>query len=298
MNIKNVMIAGGGTLGSQIAWQTAFKGFDVIVYDAFEAGLEAGKGFHKQYAETFIAARGASQAEIDQTMARLRYTTDLSTAARDADLVSESVPESPEIKKGFYEELSAVARPQTIFTTNSSTMTPSEIVDAVGRPERFLALHFANPIWDANVGEVMGHPGTDPQIFEDVVAFARAIGMVPIPIHKEQNGYILNSLLVPFLMAALDLYFDDVADVEAIDRTWMISTGVKAGPCAVMDFIGMETIYNVAKLAGDTSGDERQLARAKRIKDEFVDQGRLGVKTGKGFYEYPNPSFLDPGFLQ
>lgn len=298
MKISNVMIAGAGTLGSQVAWQTAFSGFSVTVYDAFEEGLEAGKGFHKQFADVFLSTRGASQDQIDQTLARLHYTTDLAEAVQDADIVSESVPEDPKIKKSFYEELSKAAPAKTIFTTNSSTMVPSEIVDAVDRPEKFLALHFANGIWDANVGEVMGHPGTDPEVFDQVVAFARAIGMVPIPIHKEQNGYILNSLLIPLLTAALDLYFDGIADFETIDRTWMVSSRVQAGPFAAMDVIGMETIYNIGKLLGEKSGDEKWLTRAKRIKEDFIDQGKLGVKSGEGFYKYPDPSFADPDFLK
>lgn len=298
MKISNVMVAGAGTLGAQVSWQAAFSGFDVTVYDAFDSGLEEGKASHEQFAEMFSSSRGASQVLIDDTRARLSYTTDLAAAARDADIVSESVPEHPDIKKSFYEELCEVAPPTTILTTNSSTMTPSEIVDAVDRPERFLALHFANPVWNANVGEVMGHPQTDPEVFDLVVSFARAIGMVPIPIHKERSGYVLNSLLIPMFTAALDLYFDGIADCEVIDRTWMVSSRVKAGPCGAMDFIGLETVYNILQLAGQKTGDETQLARARRVREEFLDRGRLGVKSGAGFYRYPNPRFADPDFLK
>jgi len=211
MNIKKVTVAGGGTLGSQIAWQTAFKGFDVTVYDVFDKGIEASKSFHKQFAELFLKTRGASQEELDLTKGRLSYTTNLEEAVRDADLVSESIPEDVEIKKSFYKELARHAPERTIFTTNSSTTLPSEYAKETGRPGKFVALHFANGIWDANVGEVMGHPDTDPEVlhpdtdpevFDRVVEFAREIGMVPIPIHKEQNGYVLNSLLVPLLSAA------------------------------------------------------------------------------------------------
>jgi 3-hydroxyacyl-CoA dehydrogenase len=181
MKIANVTIAGAGTLGSQIAWQTAFNGFNVIVFDAFEKGLETAKVYHQQYAELFLESRGASQDEIDHTMARLSYTTDLAKAVKDADIVSESIPENIEIKQAFYQDMGKLAPEKTIFTTNSSTIIPSEIVIAVDRPERFLALHFANGIWDANVAEVMGHPGTAADIVDQVVEFARSIGMVPFP---------------------------------------------------------------------------------------------------------------------
>ncbi len=132
MNIKNVTIAGGGTLGSQIAWQTAFKGFNVTVYDAFDKGIEASKSFHKQFAELFLKTRDASQEEIDLTNSRLSYTTNLEEAVKDADLISESIPEDVGIKKSFYAELARVAPGRTIFTTNSSTTLPSEYANETG----------------------------------------------------------------------------------------------------------------------------------------------------------------------
>ncbi|NOR75875.1 MAG: 3-hydroxyacyl-CoA dehydrogenase [Draconibacterium sp.] len=298
MEIKNVMIAGGGTLGSQIAWQTAINGFNVIVYDAFEKGIEANKEFHKSFAELFLSERGASQEEIDATFARLSYTTDLGKSVKDADIVNESIPEKIEIKKAFYTELGKVAPEKTIFTTNSSTTLPSDYAEFTGRPAKFLALHFANGIWDSNVGEVMGHSGTDKDIFERVVQFAREIGMVPIPLHKEQNGYVLNTLLVPLLNAAFELLMNGVTDHESIDKTWMISTGVKRGPFGDADLIGMQTLYNVDMLWGEKLGNQTMLDRAAMIKKEYIDKGKMGVSSGEGFYKYPKPAFEDPDFLK
>ncbi|MCF6222875.1 MAG: 3-hydroxyacyl-CoA dehydrogenase [Flavobacteriaceae bacterium] len=298
MTIKNVTIAGGGTLGSQIAWQTAFHGFDVTVYDVFEKGLETSKNFHKKFAELFLKNRGVSQEKIDQTFARLRYTSHLENAVKDADLISESVPENIEIKKSFYKDLAKVAPEKTIFTTNSSTTLPSDYAEETGRPEKFLALHFANGIWDANVGEVMGHDRTDPKIFDIVVQFAKDIGMVPIPIHKEQGGYVLNSLLVPLISAALNLMKNEVSDIESIDKTWMISTGAKIGPFGIMDTVGMQTIYNIDILWGNKLGDKSLLDRAAFIKENFIDKGKMGKSAGEGFYKYPNPTFNDPDFLK
>lgn len=298
MKIRNVTIAGGGTLGSQIAWQTAFMGFHVIVYDAFDKGLEASKNFHKQFAELFSTTRGASKEDLDATLGRLSYTTNLSEAVKDADIISESVPESIEIKRSFYEELAKVAPEKTIFTTNSSTTLPSDYASYTGRPEKFLALHFANGIWDANVGEVMGHEGTDPKIFDRVIEFAKEIGMVPIPIHKEQNGYVLNSLLVPLLNAASNLLMNGVSDAESIDKTWMISTGVQMGPFGVMDIVGMQTIYNIDMLWGEKLKDQSYLDRAAFIKKEYIDKGKMGLSSGEGFYKYPNPRYSDPDFLK
>ncbi|WP_316928654.1 3-hydroxyacyl-CoA dehydrogenase [Gillisia sp. JM1] len=298
IKIENITIAGGGTLGSQIAWQSAFMGFNVVVYDAFDKGLEASRSFHKQYAELFRKSRGATKEEIEQTLSRLSYSTNLTEALKDADLLSESIPEDIEIKKSFYKELAKVAPEKTIFTTNSSTTLPSNYASYTGRPEKFLALHFANGIWDTNIGEVMGHAGTDPKIFDRVVKFASEIGMIPIPIHKEQNGYILNSLLVPLLSAAQDLFFTGVSDFESIDKTWMISMGTRMGPFGILDMVGLQTAYNISMLWGERLEDKSRLERAAIIKSDFIDKGKMGVSSGEGFYKYPNPSYADPDFLK
>ncbi len=298
MEIKNVTIAGAGVLGSQIAWQTAYHGFNVMVYDAFDEGIKKSKEFHAKFAQLFMASRGASQAKIDETFKRLTYTTNLAEAVKDADLVSESVPERMDIKESFYLELAKYAPEKTIFTSNSSTMLPSTFAHFTGRPEKFLALHFANPVWDANVGEVMKHSGTDPKYFDIVIDFARNIGLVPIPIHKEQAGYVLNSLLVPLLSIAQSLYFGGVSDYESIDKTWMISTGAKIGPFGIIDMVGMQTVYNIALMNGTKTNNQEMINRAKKIKEEYIDKGKLGRSTGEGFYKYPNPKFVEPDFLK
>jgi 3-hydroxyacyl-CoA dehydrogenase len=205
MTFTKITTAGAGTMGSQVAWQMAFHGKHVTVYDAIPAGLEKGKAFHQEYAEHFVNQRGATPEQIDDTFARLSYTADLPAGVHDADLISESVPESVAIKESFWRAASMHAPARTVFTTNTSTLAPSALVRFVDRPEKFLALHFAIGVWDSNLGEVMGHAGTAPSVFEDVLTFAAEIGLVPIPIRKEQNGYIINSLLVPWCTAALDL---------------------------------------------------------------------------------------------
>ena len=298
MEIKNVMIAGGGTLGSQIAWQTAFHRFNVSVYDVSDKGIDACKGFHKQYAQHFLTNRGATQQEIDKTFARLRYTTNMKEAVKDADIVSESVPENVNIKKSFYTKLSELAPEKTIFTTNTSTMLPSEIVSNVDRPAKFLALHFANGIWDLNIGEVMGHKGTDKKYFDIVINFAKKIGMVPIPINKEQNGLIINSLMVPLYQNALQLVIDGISDFKSIDKTWMISTGMKYGPLGIIDLVGIETMYHIEMLDGERNDDKKAYKRAEWLKKNYIDKSKLGMKSGGGFYEYPNPEYIKEEFLK
>jgi len=250
MEIKKIMVAGAGVLGSQVAWQMAFHGYQVQVFDAFEEGLEAGKAFHQKFATLFKASRGASQEAVDRALGRLSYTTRMDKAVEDADLLSESIPENLDIKKKFYRELALLAPEKTIFTTNSSTLLPGMMADETGRPGKFLALHFANPVWEANVGEVMMHEGTQQEYFERIIEFTKTIGLVPIPIYKEQSGYVLNSMLVPLLTIAQNLYYEGVSDYESIDKTWMISTGAKFGPFGIIDLVGMQTVYNIAMMNG------------------------------------------------
>ncbi len=298
MIIKNVTIAGAGVLGSQVAWQTALHGFNVIVFDVAEKGLEKSKKLHDQFAELFVTTRGISQQYIDAVFNRINYTTDLALAVKDADIISESVPENIEVKADFYKKLANLAPEKTIFTTNSSSLLPSQFAQYTGRPGKFVALHFANGIWDANVGEVMGHGDTSIETFDRVVKFAEEIGMVPIPIYKEQNGYVLNSLLIPLLGAAVDLAVNGIATPETIDKTWMIATDVKMGPFATMDIIGMQTIYNLESMWGEILDDPKRLARAEFINTQLIKQGKMGVQSGEGFYEYPNPSYAQESFLK
>ena len=297
MSFTNIATAGAGTMGSQVAWQMAFHGKHVTVYDAIPAGLEKGRELHRTYAEHFVGERGATQEQIDGTFARLTYTTDLAAAVGDADLISESVPESMAIKESFWREASRHAPLRTVFTTNTSTLSPSALAGFVDRPEKFLALHFAIGVWDANIGEVMGHPGTDAAVFEGVLAFAGEIGLVPIPLRKEHGGYIINSLLVPWCTAALDLLVRGVSDVHSIDRTWMITLQTGIGPCGMMDRMGLGVVYHVAKLIGETTPNAQALEAARFLDERFIQQGLLGVATGEGFYRYPRPAFEQPGFI-
>ncbi|WP_264619117.1 3-hydroxyacyl-CoA dehydrogenase [Flavobacterium sp. 7A] len=298
MNYKNITIAGSGVLGYQIAFQTAFHGFNVTVYDINDAVLEKAKAKFKGLSESYKKDLKATQEQLDATFKNLSYNADLGVAVANADLLIEAVPENPTIKIDFYQKLAKVAPEKTIFATNSSTLLPSDFADATGRPSKFLALHFANTIWIHNTAEIMGHAGTDYKVFEDVVLFAKAIGMLALPVLKEQPGYILNSLLVPFLNAATKLLINDVADAETIDKTWIKATGAPVGPFGILDIIGITTVYNVNVIAAEKTEDELKLKIVKYLKEHFMDKNKLGVATGEGFYKYPNPVYKNPSFLK
>lgn len=281
--IQNVTVLGVGVLGSQIAFQSAYHGKTVVAYDLSQEAVDGLRERWDYLKPLYLRdLDDATPEKLDAAVGRITGTTDLAAAVADADLVIESVPEVLEIKRETWQKVSEAAPQKTIFTTNSSTLLPSAMADATDRPEKLLALHFANEIWRNNIGEVMGHEGTDQRWFEAVADFAEEIGMVPVRVKKEQPGYVLNSLLVPFLNAAADLLVRGVADVEDIDLTWRTSTGAPLGPFQIYDVIGMTTPYHLARSRDDESSQKF----AKLLKEEYIDKGKLGVSTGEGFYRY------------
>ena len=210
----------------------------------------------------------------------------MAKALSGAGLVIESMAEEPEAKIQVYTAMKDLLDQDTILCTNSSTMLPSTFAQYTGRPEKYCALHFANMIWKNNTAEIMGHDGTDPAVFQTVVAFAQAIGMIPLELHKEQPGYILNSLLVPFLDAAETLWGKGVADVETIDKTWRLATGSPLGPFQILDIVGLETAYNIRQMAPDVKEEGSLNHQISTLLKEKLDKGETGVNAGKGFYQY------------
>lgn len=312
MKIQNVVIAGGGVLGSQIAYQCAYAGFHVTTYLRSEASVERARPkvarLHGIYtAELQAAKTGATPvsrglvmnqdpvgADFDKLLQKadaayegFHYETDLAAAVADADLVIEALAEQPEAKEAFFSQLSPLLPEKTIIATNSSTLLPSLLAESTGRPAKFLALHFANNIWKQNIAEVMGHSGTAPEAYEAVAQFAADMGMIPMRLKKEKAGYILNSMLVPFLMSAQTLLADGIADVKTIDQTWMLATGAPFGPFRILDIVGITTAYNIIMNYPDAKDPTTLHGKlAKLLKEDYLDQGKTGINAGEGFYRY------------
>ncbi len=311
MDIKNVMVAGCGVLGSQIAFQTAYKGFNVKVWLRSEASIERAKPKLERLKDTYLStleamkthpsayARGLapspdlSSDEIDKLKENVQkaaeslvLTTDLDEAVKDADLAIEAIIENLEEKNVFFQKLAEHLPAKTILATNSSTLLPSQMAPYTGRPEKFLATHFSNQIWRCNTTEIMGQPKTDPAVYSTAVEFAEAIGMVPIEIKKEQPGYILNSMLTPLLTAAQMLYATGVADFETIDKTWTLATGAPLGPVRILDFVGLTTAYNIGAMDPQSQDPSSMTSKIGAILKERIDAGKTGVDAGEGFYKY------------
>lgn len=311
MGIHKVTVAGGGVLGSQIAMQSAFKDFDVTLWLRSESSIERTRPkierLRNIYRQTLDAMKTNPQAycrglanspdlpaaEIDKLITRayeaadgIRLTTDKRCAFVDADLVIEAIAEIEEQKADFYASIKDDLPKRTILCTNSSTLLPSALAQYTGRPEKFLALHFANNIWRNNTAEIMGTPATSDAARENVVEFARQIGMTPLVLKKEQPGYLLNSMLVPFLNSAEALLANDVADVETIDAAWTLGTGAPLGPFRILDIVGLTTAYNIVAANPEAQSPGSTAARIAAVLKELIDQEKTGVNAGEGFYKY------------
>ena len=294
-DIKTILVIGAGTMGQQIGFQCAASGYDVMLHDIHDDLLERAKVRIGKLAKAYQARGRLTEKEAVGALLRLTATTDPEKAGESADFLSESVPEDPVLKGEVFSRFNGICPAHTIFTTNTSSLLPSMFADATGRPDRFAALHF-HDTRHTNIVDIMPHPGTSPETMSRISAFAKSIGQVAIVLKKENSGYVFNAMLISLLESAQTLAANKVAAIEDIDRSWMGVTGMAAGPFGIMDSIGIDTAHKVTHYwAGETG--KPQLSRNAAFLREYVDKGWLGVKTGRGFYTYPDPAFLSPGFI-
>lgn len=285
MTLNNVTVLGAGVLGAQIAFVSAFAGKKVVSYDINEEALAAGKKRFDTIGEQMKAELPSANDEtIAAAHANLTQTADLQEAVANADIVIEAVPENLDLKRKVWSEVGEYAPETAILATNTSTLMPSKFADATGAPERFLALHFANHIWIQNTAEIMPHDGTDPKYVEQLVEFAEQINMVPIPLKREQPGYVLNTLLVPFLDAGMYLLHHDIAEPVDIDRDWKNSTGSPRGPFEVIDVVGLRTL--AAVIQSDENAAEWKKDFLEQTVKPMIAEGKTGLEAGQGFYTY------------
>lgn len=312
--MKNIVVMGGGVLGSQIAFQTAFCDYNVTVWLRSEGSIERTKAKLELVKNSYMDAinlmampegksfnnwcRGIADADnfnkdelINKVMGlsdKIKLELDMKKALEDADLVIESMAEDFEAKKDLYLKMAPLLPEKTIVVTNSSTMLPSKLAKYTGRPDKFLALHFANSIWKNNTAEVMVQPKTEEEYFNEIIEFAKGIRMIALPLKKEKSGYLLNSMLIPLLFSGLDLYVNGVSDFESIDKAWLLGTGAPKGPFQILDTIGLETAYNVVEMylkVPSFLAPYNFKGMAKVLK-KYIDAGKLGKASGEGFYKY------------
>ena len=324
MEYKKIVVAGGGILGSQIAFQSAYCGYDVTILirseDSVDEVKEKLKKLYSTYTETIkmmgisggkpneFWARGIASVnnfnkneclkKAEEALNGVRIENDQEKALSDADLVIESITENFDAKANFYRQISEIIPEKTVIVTNSSTLLPSKLAKYTGRPNKYLSLHFANSIWKNNIAEVMRHDKTEDEYFNQVIEFAESINMIPLAANGEKSGYILNSMLVPFLLSAMDLLANGISDPETIDKAWTLGTGAPKGPFEIIDTVGLETARNIVLQYQKVPDLFDPLLRKMmlpynydgmlRILDEYIEEGKLGKVTKEGFYKYDN----------
>ena len=287
---------GAGTMGRQVALQCAMCGLRVSVYDISTAALKDARAVLDLEARRLSGVYAPDPAAT--IVQRLHFTTDLAEGAVNADLVSENVPEDPHLKGSVLRQAHDFAPANAIFTTNSSTLTPSMFAARTGRPERLLALHFHQVVWETGMVDVMAHDGAAPGLVAEVCTFARRIRQVPIVNRKEHRGYVFNSLLRAYLRTALELWASETASHEDIDRAWMLAHQAQQGPFGAMDTIGLDTVLDIFRVWRPSDADQGVLDRIEALLNAKVRAGHLGAKRGRGFYRYPDPSYAQPSFLR
>jgi 3-hydroxybutyryl-CoA dehydrogenase len=283
-DIKTVGVLGAGLMGSGIAQVAAQSGFTTKVREISEALCQKGKAnIEKSFNKAIEKTKGkVTAADRDAAMARLSFTTTVADLA-DCDIVIEAVVEDLDLKNAMWKELDALCPAHTIFASNTSSLTIAAMAAATARPDRMVGLHFFNPVPVMKLVEVVRTVTTSAETFQRAFEFAKQLGKQPIAA-KDNSGFVVNLLLVPYLIDAINALEHGVASVEDIDAGMMLGTGYPMGPFTLLDFVGLDTTYKIAEIMFDEYREKRY-APPPLLK-RMVLAGMYGRKSGKGFYDY------------
>ena len=296
MRIQRVAVVGAGTMGRQIALQCARHGFPVALYDVKQDVLADAQDWQRKLVACWIDSGDTAVSDEAGIFARIQYKTDLPSALAGVDLAIEAVPERIELKRKVFAQMDRLLPADAIIATNSSSIRVSTLEDATERPELVANLHFYLPVWDSPMVEIGGGSCTRPEVLDALTAFARAISILPLRVRRESTGFVFNRVWRAVKNEAMRVADSGVASIEDIDRAWMIKFGrSELPPFAQMDRIGLDVIRDIELRYAAESGDPGDLP--KPILTERVERGDLGVKTGRGFYQYPEPAWARADFL-
>lgn len=292
MTIRKVGVVGAGLMGSGIAQVAAAGGYPTVVREISQELLDKGMNKIEAFLTKSVEKGKATPEQKQATLDNLSGTTRLEDL-QDCDLIIEAVTEDIEIKKEIFSTLDKVCPESTIFASNTSSLTVTEMAAATERPHRFVGLHFFNPVPIMKLVEVVRTIRTSQETFDSAFEFAKSVGKVPIAC-KDNSGFVVNLLLVPYLLAAIRAVEHGVASIEDIDKGMTLGCGHPMGPLTLLDFVGIDTTYYIANIMFDEYR-EAQYAPPPLLK-KMVQAGFYGRKSGKGFYDYsgdkPVPSDL------
>jgi 3-hydroxybutyryl-CoA dehydrogenase len=280
--IEKVAVLGGGLMGSGIAQVSAAAGFPTTVREVSDAlGLKARQAIERSLAKGIERGK-VTESERDKTLKNLRFVTDLKELA-DADLFIEAVVEDLDVKNDLWSQLNQIAHPDAIFASNTSSLTIIAMAAASGRPDRMLGMHFFNPVPLMKLVEVIRTITTSKETEERALDFVRCLDKEPIRA-KDSSGFVVNLLLIPYMVDAIRALESNVASVEDIDKGMQLGAGHPMGPFTLLDFVGLDTVYKIAEIMFAEYRDSRY-APPPLLK-RMVLAGMLGRKSGKGFYDY------------
>ncbi len=280
--IKKVGVLGCGLMGSGIAQVAATAGYTTVVRDVSDAVMAKGKAGIGKSLDKFVEKGKLPAADRDATLGRLSYVTDV-TALKDCDVIIEAVTEDLDLKNELWTQLDALCPAHTIFASNTSSLTIAAMASATKRADRFVGLHFFNPVPLMQLVEVVRTVTTSPATFDRSMTFARSLGKEAVAA-KDNSGFIVNLLLVPYLLDAIRALEHGVANTVDIDNAMKLGCGYPMGPLTLLDFVGNDTTYKIAEIMF-TEYRETRYAPPPLLK-RMVMAGLYGRKSGKGFYDY------------
>ena len=282
MEIRKVGVCGAGLMGNGIAQTCAAAGFDVVLMEVADAPLQRGMQTITKSLDKFVEKQKLSQADRDATLARIKATTDVNDL-KDCDLVIEAIVENVEIKTALFRQLDDLLAPHGIICTNTSSLCVIELAAKTKRPNRVAGLHFFNPVPIMKLVEVVKSIATTQDVVDALFDFAKRLGKEPI-LAKDTTGFVVNRLLVPYLLYAIKCYEEGLASKEDIDKGMKLGCGYPMGPLELLDFVGLDTTYYIAQIMFDEFKDP-MMAPPPLLK-RMVLAGHFGRKSGKGFYDY------------
>jgi len=289
--IKNIAVIGTGTLGTQIAMQAANADYQVKIFDVKKGALE----------NTIRTIKGLEKLVPKNRWTfcqeRIQYMDNIEAAIGDSDLIIEAVPEDLNLKRAVWRDIGQKANSNAILSTNSSSIPVSRLEESSGSPERCLNLHFYIGM---NMVDVMEGTKTLPQIFNKGISWVRSLGCIPLTVKRELLGFCFNRVWRAVKREVLGMWANGFVDFRDVDRAWMIFNGMEEspdrfGPFALMDKVGLDVIYDIEMVYYNDSKDPKDHPPKELL--EKIERGELGVKSGKGFYSYPDPEYLNPDFL-
>ncbi len=292
--IKKICFAGAGTMGCYNSLLAGIAGYETVLYDISTAALDGASDGQRLLGDYLVAIGSFDEAQVTKGRNQIHLKTIAEDAVKDADLLSESVFEQLELKRQVHSQFDKLCPPRTIMTTNTSTFMVSTIEDAVKRGDRFAAMHFH---LGSSLVDVVPGPRTSPTTLDVVKRFVKSLNCVPFVPAKENRGYVFNNLSTGLNLASAALVAGYNEPFEDIDRAWMKYHQAPIGPFGILDLVGLNVAYDSVQDHLRFEGENSSFRLMINLLQPFIDRGELGIKTGKGFYTYPDAAYGRPEFL-